>query len=159
MVRRTCTSFAVLAEADAIITHGHTGYRRPRSICALHIGSQESPVRHARLRFVAPETDAKRPSRKEETKGLRTIRTAIPLPFPSALNVRACLSPLRIREYPLKLHYFQILRAFSRSLSRSASKSSRVRLPKKEARLLDCVLELRFNGWRGPPAAAWQRTR
>ena len=109
MLRRTCTSFAVLAEADAIITDGHTGYRRPRSICALHIGSQESPVRHARLRFVAPETDAKRPSRKEETKGLRTIRTAIPLPFPSALNVRACLSPLRIREYPLKLHYFQIL--------------------------------------------------
>ena len=40
MVRYTCISFAVLAEADAIITHGHTEYRRPRSICSLHIGSQ-----------------------------------------------------------------------------------------------------------------------
>jgi hypothetical protein len=59
---------------------GSHGDRRPRSICSLHIRSQESPVRHSRSRFVAPETDAKRPSRKEETKGLRTIRTAVPLP-------------------------------------------------------------------------------
>jgi hypothetical protein len=56
------------------------GDRRPRSICSLHIRSQESPVRHSRSRFVAPETDAKRPSRKEEMNGLRTIRTAVPLP-------------------------------------------------------------------------------
>jgi len=37
MVRHTCTSFAVLAEAEAIITHGHTEYRRRRNICFLHI--------------------------------------------------------------------------------------------------------------------------
>jgi hypothetical protein len=59
---------------------GSHGDRCHRSICSLHIRSQESPVRHSRSRFVAPETDAKRPSRKEETKGLRTIRTAVPLP-------------------------------------------------------------------------------
>ena len=68
---------------------GSHGDRRPRSICSLHIRSQESPVRHSRSRFVAPETDAKRPSRKEETKGLRTLRTAVPLP-----TQRACYSPL-----------------------------------------------------------------
>ena len=79
MVRHTCSSFAVLAEADAIITHGHTEYRRPRSMCSSHIGSQESPVRHARSRFVAPETGAKRRCGKGKgtEKYVHTIRTVV----------------------------------------------------------------------------------
>ena len=107
VVRRTCISFAVLAEADAIITHGHTEYRRPRSICSLHLRSQESPVRPARSRFVALETDAKSRYGKGN-EGAKDDSNCRPSPFPSALNVRACLeSPIHTGEYPLKLHYLE----------------------------------------------------
>ena len=77
MVRHTCTSFAVLAEADAIITHGHAEYRRPpspdRGFVKSRAHDQFSPGADSEPRRTSPRLMVRLPSklrgRFEATKG------------------------------------------------------------------------------------------